>query len=75
MRPRRVIHRILVGLGVVAVPGVVPGALTVVHVVAPQRDGLLALSQVFAPYLFLLLRAVPAAVPARPGRRGRLLRC
>ncbi len=27
--------------------------LTVVHVVAPQRDGIVALSQVFAPHLFL----------------------
>lgn len=47
--------------------------LTIVQVVAPQRDGLLALSQILAPYLFLLL--VPFLVfVLTPGPPGRLLR-
>jgi endonuclease/exonuclease/phosphatase (EEP) superfamily protein YafD len=48
-------------------------ALSVIQVIAPQRDGLLALSEILAPYLFLLL--VPFVVLAfTPGRPGRLLR-
>ena len=48
-------------------------ALSVVHLVAPQRDGLLALSQILAPYLFLLL--VPfLLLVLTPGLAGRLLR-
>jgi endonuclease/exonuclease/phosphatase (EEP) superfamily protein YafD len=47
--------------------------LMIVQVVAPQRDGLVALSQILAPYLFLLL--VPFLVLAfTPDRPGRLLR-
>ena len=37
----------------------------------PQRDGFLALTQVFAPYLSLALVRVPAAVPAARCRSGR----
>jgi endonuclease/exonuclease/phosphatase family metal-dependent hydrolase len=38
--------------------------LTAIHLVAPQRSGPLALTQVFAPHLFLLaLPLVPFAVP------------
>ena len=48
-------------------------ALTAVHLVAPQRDGPLALSQILAPYLFLLL--VPFLLLLRTtGTPGRLLR-
>ena len=69
---RRVIRRILVGLGIVA-------CLTVLGLAAsrtscrPSETGLLALTQVFAPYLFLvllvflplcLLRGAPARLAA-----------
>ena len=58
-------------LGAVLALGLV--VLTVVQVVAPQRDGPLALSQILAPYLFLLL--VPFLVfVLTPGPPGRLLR-
>ena len=47
--------------------------LSAVHLVAPQRDGLLALSQILAPYLFLLL--VPFLLLLRTrGPAGRALR-
>jgi len=47
--------------------------LTAVHLLAPQRDGLMALSQILAPYLFLLL--VPFLLLLRTkGTPGRLLR-
>jgi vancomycin resistance protein VanJ len=47
--------------------------LSAVNLVAPQRDGPLALSQILSPYLFLLL--VPFLLLARtPGLAGRLLR-
>jgi endonuclease/exonuclease/phosphatase (EEP) superfamily protein YafD len=47
--------------------------LMVVQVVVPQRDGPLALSQILAPYLFLLLTPFLVLV-LTPGRAGRLLR-
>ena len=43
----------LAGLGIALCLAVL--AISVVHVVAPQRNGYLALTQVFAPYLFLAL--------------------
>jgi len=47
--------------------------LTALHVLAPQRDGPFALSQILAPYLFLLL--VPFVLLLRtPGSSGRILR-
>lgn len=48
-------------------------ALSAIHAVAPQRDGLVALTQILAPYLFLLL--VPfLLLVLTPGTPGRLLR-
>ena len=47
------IRQLLAALGIVACVGVL--AISVANVVAPQRNGFLALSQVFAPYLFLAL--------------------
>jgi endonuclease/exonuclease/phosphatase (EEP) superfamily protein YafD len=47
--------------------------VTIVNIVAPQRDGILALSQILAPYLFLLL--VPfLLLLTTPRLPGRLLR-
>lgn len=47
--------------------------LSAINLVAPQRDGLLALSQILAPYLFLLL--VPFLLfLGTPGPAGRLFR-
>jgi len=58
-------------VGVLLCAGLV--VLSVVNLVAPQRDGLLALSQILAPYLFLL--AVPfLLLLTTPGVPGRLLR-
>ena len=45
------IRRLLVALGVVACVAVL--AISVINVLQPQRDGYLALTQIFAPYLFL----------------------
>jgi vancomycin resistance protein VanJ len=67
----RVIRRSCVALGIVACLGVL--GLSVVSVVAPRRDGILALAQVFAPYLFLaLLVLLPFALLR--GREARMLR-
>lgn len=65
VRPLVVLAGALLAFGLVA--------LSVVHVVAPQRDGPLALSQILAPYLFLLLVPFLVLVLTR-GRAGRLLR-
>jgi endonuclease/exonuclease/phosphatase (EEP) superfamily protein YafD len=65
------VRQLVTLIGAVLAFGLV--ALTIVGVVAPQRDGVLALSQILAPYLFLLL--VPFLVLAlAPGPAGRLLR-
>ncbi len=45
--------------------------LSAIHVIAPQRQGLLALSQIFAPYLFLGLLAV---LPFALVKQARVLR-
>jgi len=43
--------------------------LSVIHMLFPQRSGLLALTQVFAPYLFIpVLPIVPMALIRRPRR-------
>lgn len=49
----RVISRLFIGLGIVACFGAL--LLSVINVLQPQRNGVLALTQVFAPYLFLAL--------------------
>jgi vancomycin resistance protein VanJ len=42
---------------------VILGALSVIHLLAPHRDGLIALSQIFAPHLFLpVLVLLPLAL-------------
>ena len=65
-----VIRRSCVVVGVVACVGIL--CLTVVDVLAPRRDGILALAQVFAPYLFLgLLLFLPLALAARRAGRAR----
>ena len=46
-------------------------ALALVHVLAPQRAGPLALTQIFAPHLFLLVLLL--AIPAALGTRSRPL--
>ncbi len=56
-----VIRRSCITVGVVACVAVL--GLNVIGVLAPRRDGLLALAQVFAPYLFLgLLLFLPLAL-------------
>jgi vancomycin resistance protein VanJ len=65
------VRAIVTLLGALLCVGLV--ALSVVHVVAPQRDGLPALTQILAPYLFLLV--VPFLLLLRtPGTPGRALR-
>jgi vancomycin resistance protein VanJ len=66
-----VIRRLLMGLGIVACVAVL--AVSLVNVVQPQRNGFLALTQVFAPYLFLgLLVFLPLCLIR--DRSGRWLR-
>jgi vancomycin resistance protein VanJ len=47
--------------------------LSVVHAVAPQRAGLLALSQIFAPHLFLVMLLVVPLALVRGGRAARII--
>ena len=69
--PRRVIRRILVGLGILACLVIL--GLSVVDLIAPQRNGLLALADVMAPLLFLgLLVFLPLCLLR--GAHARLLR-
>jgi len=66
-----VIRRALAALGIVACVAVL--GLSLMAVIAPQRNGYLALGQVFAPYLFLgLLVFLPLCLVR--GRTGRWLR-
>ncbi len=67
----RVIRRLWVVVGVAACLGVL--GVTLVNMLAPRREGILALTQVFAPYLFLgLLLFLPFAWTR--GQPARLLR-
>ncbi|MCY7418555.1 MAG: endonuclease/exonuclease/phosphatase family protein, partial [Chloroflexi bacterium] len=60
------IRRLCVGLAILACLAVL--ALSVINLVAPQRNGILALTQVFAPYLFLgLLVCLPLCLLRRRG--------
>ncbi len=64
--PSNVIRRLCLGLAIVACLAVL--ALSAINLVAPQRNGILALTQVFAPYLFLgLLVFLPLCLLRRRG--------